>query len=171
MVMPRQKPDSGESTSPVSVRTASAADVPAIISLANAAFAIETFLEGARTDQERMAEMMQSGALLLAEDAQGTILASVYIELRGDRGYFGMLAVDPARQGSGLGRLMTAAAEDYCRQRGCKHMDLTVLTLRPELPGLYRKLGYAETRREPFLPPRKLKPGAECECIVMSKAL
>jgi ribosomal protein S18 acetylase RimI-like enzyme len=169
--MPRQKPDSGDSVSSISVRIASTTDVPAIISLANAAFAIETFLEGTRTDQERMAEMMQSGAFLVAEDTQGTILASVYIELRGDRGYFGMLAVDPAHQGSGLGRLMTAAAEDHCRQRGCKQMDLTVLTLRPELPGLYGKLGYVETRREPFLPPRKLKPGVECECIVMSKAL
>jgi ribosomal protein S18 acetylase RimI-like enzyme len=169
--MPRQKPDSRDSISSVSVRIASTADVPAIISLANEAFSIETFLEGARTDQERMAEMMQSGAFLVAEDGQGAILASVYIELRGARGYFGMLAVDPARQGMGLGRLLTAAAEDHCRQSGCKHMDLTVLTLRPELPGLYRKLGYVETRREPFLPPRKLKPGVECECIVMSKAL
>jgi len=171
MVMPCQKPDSGDSLAPISVRVASAVDVPAIISLANAAFAIETFLEGTRTDQERMAEMMQSGIFLVSEDGQRTILASVYVELRGERGYFGMLAVDPARQGSGLGRLMTAAAEDHCRQRGCQQMDLTVLTLRPELPGLYGKLGYVETRREPFLPPRKLKSGVECECIVMSKAL
>ena len=87
--MPRQKPDSGDSVSSISVRIASTTDVPAIISLANAAFAIETFLEGTRTDQERMAEMMQSGAFLVAEDTQGTILASVYIELRGDRGILG----------------------------------------------------------------------------------
>ena len=169
--MPCQKLDSRDPLSAISVRSASAVDVPGIISLANAAFSIETFLEGTRTDEDRMAEMMQSGTFLVAEDGRGTIVASIYIELRGDRGYFGMLAVDPARQGSGLGRLMTAAAEDYCRQRGCTQMDLTVLTLRRELPGLYGKLGYVEIRREAFLPPRKLKPGVECECIVMSKAL
>lgn len=169
MEMSCQKPDPGVLRS--SVRIANPADAPAIIALANTAFAIETFLEGTRTDQDRMAEMMQFGEFLVAEDDQGAIVASVYVQLRGDRGYFGMLAVDPARQGGGLGRLMTTAAEGHCRERGCKRMDLTVLTLRPELPGLYRKLGYEEIDREPFLPPRKLRPGVECECIVMSKAL
>jgi GNAT superfamily N-acetyltransferase len=153
------------------IRVAGAADVPGMIPVVNAAFAVETFLDGTRSDEERMAEMMRKGEFLLAEDEPGRVVACVYTELRGERGYFGMLAVDPAKQGAGLGRRMVEAAEDYCRVRGCKFMDITVLSLRPELPPFYRKLGYVEIGVEEFHPSVPLKDGIECHCIVMSKAL
>lgn len=137
----------------------------------NAAFAIETFLEGTRTDQSGLEEMMDKGQFLLACDSGGNVVASVYVEVRGSRGYFGMLAVDPAQQGRGLGRMMVKAAEEQCRQRGCELMDITVLSLRPELPPLYRKLGYVETGTEEFHPSRPLQAGLECHCITMSKKL
>jgi GNAT superfamily N-acetyltransferase len=136
----------------------------------NAAFAIEDFLEGTRTDEERMSELMKKGTFLVAADAE-RIVASVYTEMRGDRAYFGMLAVDPSQQGTGLGRMMVEAAEAHCRSLGAKVMDISVLTLRPELPPLYRKLGYVETGVEEFRPSRPLKAGVECKAIVMSKTL
>lgn len=154
----------------VRIRKAIASDVPGMISVVNAAFAIEEFLEGTRTDEERMSELMKKGTFLVTEDA-GRIVASVYTELRGDRAYFGMLAVDPSRQGTGLGRMMVEAAEDRCRSLGARVMDIAVLTLRPELPPLYRKLGYVETGMEEFRPSRPFKPGVECKAIVMSKTL
>jgi GNAT superfamily N-acetyltransferase len=140
-----------------------------MISVTNAAFAIESFLDGTRTDEERLIAMMQKGIFLVA-DHNGQVVASVYIEIRGLRGYFGMLAVDPAKQGTGLGRAMIEAAEDHCRREGCNAMDLTVLSLRPELPAFYRRFGYVETGTEKFHPSRPLKDGIECHCIVMSKA-
>lgn len=115
--------------------------------------------------------MMQKGGFLLADDDRGRLLACVYIERRGERGYFGMLAVDPSQQGRGLGRRMVEAAEDHCRREGCKFMDITVLNLRAELPPFYRKLGYAETGTEEFRTSRLLRDGVECHSIVMSKAL
>jgi len=153
------------------VRPATAVDTPQVIELVNAAFAVETFIDGTRTDGERLAEMMRGGHFLVADDGSGDIAATVYIELRGVRGYFGMLAVDPARQGGGYGRRMVEAAEDFCRIRGCEAMDITVLNLRPELPPFYRKLGYTETGTEEFRPSRPLKPGYECHAIIMSKPL
>lgn len=155
----------------ISIRKATPRDIPAMIPVVNAAFAVETFLDGTRTDEERMAEMMSKGEFLLAEREGGRVVACVYTELRGERGYFGMLAVDPAEQGTGLGRRMVKSAEDYCRERGCKAMDITVLNLRPELPPFYRKLGYIETGTEAFRPSRPLRDGVECHCIVMSKEL
>ncbi|MGB2605549.1 MAG: GNAT family N-acetyltransferase [Candidatus Sulfotelmatobacter sp.] len=140
-------------------------------SLINAAFAIETFLEGTRTDEADLAEKMTKGDLLLGYDESGQLLASVYVEIRGTRGYFGMLAVDSAHQAQGMGRSMVQAAEYYCRKQGCTAMDLTVLSLRSELPPIYRKLGYVETGTEEFHPSRPLKDGVECHCIVMSKEL
>jgi ribosomal protein S18 acetylase RimI-like enzyme len=150
---------------------AAAIDRPRLIRLINAAFSVETFLEGTRTDGRRLAAMMRKGRILMAEDGDGRLLASVYMERRGKRGYLGMLAVDPARQGNGLGRKMVEAAEERFRQHRCKAVDITVLSLRPELLPLYRRFGYVETGTEKFKPSRPLRPGVKCHCIVMSKPL
>src|SRR6185312_2560266 len=152
------------------IRVATAADMPTMIHIVNAAFTIEDFLEGTRTDEQRMTEMMKKGTFLVAETA-GDIVASVYCEMRGERAYFGMLAVDPLQQGTGLGRKMIDAAESFSRENGAKVIDIAVLNLRPELPPLYRKFGYIEMGTEEFKPSRPLKPGVECHAIIMSKQL
>ena len=153
------------------IRAAQATDIASIVSITNAAFAVETFLDGTRTDEAGVAGMMQKGCFLVADDSAGRMVASVYIERLGTRGYFGMLAVDPLQQRRGLGRLMVEAAEENCRKQGCTAIDITVLTLRPELPPYYRKLGYVESGAEEFRPSRPLRPGVKCHCIVMSKPL
>ena len=153
------------------VRVASDADAETIASITNAAFAIETFLEGMCTDAARVADMMRLGGFLLGIDRNERLVASVYVETRGARGYFGMLAVDPMYQGKGFGARMVRAAEDHCRGRGCKAMDITVLSLRPELLPFYHRLGYEESRQGDFHPSRPLKSDASCYSILMSKNL
>jgi predicted N-acetyltransferase YhbS len=150
---------------------ATEADRSSLIPLINSAFAIETFLEGTRTDDQRLAAAMREGDILVAEDAGGQLLGSVYVEVRGTRGYLGMLAVDPAHQGTGLGLRIVASAEQHLRLLGCQAVDITVLSLRPELPPIYRRFGYAETGVENFSPSRAVTSGAECHFIVMSKEL
>lgn len=153
------------------VRTASASDCEALSSLINSAFSIEKFLDGTRTDQQQLKQMMEKGEFLLACDSSGQLLATVYVEVRGARGYFGMLSVRPEHQGNGLGTKMVHVAEEYCRGKGCTAMDLFVLSLRPELPPIYRKLGYVETGTEAFHPQRAFVGATDCHCIVMSKNL
>ena len=161
-----------ENNAGITLRKASASDCAAMVSLINSAFAIEKFLDGERTNEGELKQRMQKGEFLLAYNEAGRLVASVYVEVRGARGYFGMLAVDPSQQRSGLGRKMVEASEEYCRSKGCSAMDLTVLSLRTELPPLYRKLGYTESGVEEFRPGRPFKRGvAECHCIVMSKVL
>jgi ribosomal protein S18 acetylase RimI-like enzyme len=169
--MTRNKTLSSERDSPVRVRLACHADTSNLIPLINSAFSIEAFLEGTRTDEERLAAMMHKGEVLAAEDGDGRLLGCVYTEVRGARGYLGMLAVDPAHQCKGLASRIVAAAEEHLRRRGCEAVDITVLSLRPELPPIYRRYGYIETGTEEFSPSRALKSGAECHCIVMSKQL
>jgi len=152
-------------------RVAEDSDRARLIAMINAAFAIKTFLDYERTDDGRLADMTKKGAILLAEDASGELLGSVYVEQRGKRGYLGMLAVEPSHQHSGLGRRLTKAAEDRLRALGCEAVDITVLSLRPELPPIYRRFGYVETGTEPFVPSRALKEGLACHGIVMSKRL
>lgn len=152
------------------VRGATSAEILAIVRIVNAAYSVEDFVEGERTTPSAIAEMMEKGEFLVAE-VSGEIRGSVYVEVRGARGYLGMLAVDPRKQGNGIGRNLVEAAEQHCRERGCEWMDIVVLSLRPELPPYYRKLGYEEVRREPFKLSRPLKPGYECHGIIMSKRL
>jgi ribosomal protein S18 acetylase RimI-like enzyme len=138
----------------------------------NAAFTVETFLEGTRTDLERLSAYFLKGELLLAEDASGQLIGSIYTELRLPRGYLGILAIDPAHQRSGHGSTLMAAGEAHLRGKGCVAVDISVIEWRTELPPIYRKLGYIETAIEDFQPSQKLKPGVPpCRIIVMSKPL
>jgi len=43
---------------------------------------------------------------------------------------------------------MMGEAEDFGRRAGCKFADLRVVSLRPELPQIYSKLGYVESGTE-----------------------
>lgn len=152
-------------------RLAAAGDAQSLIAMINAAFSIEDFLEGTRTDEERLAAMMAKGSILMAEDDAGKLLGSVYFELRGLRGYLGMLAVDPARQGQGIARRLIEKAEEHLREAGCNEVEIIVLNMRPELLPIYRRMGFIETGTMDFAPSRKLKPGVLVHGIVMVKKL
>jgi predicted N-acetyltransferase YhbS len=153
------------------IRTANAADIPEMVRVINAAFAIETFLEGQRADAARLAEMMQTGLFFLALDASAEICASIFVELRDDRCLLAMLAVHPKKQGTALARGIVAAAEAYCREHGCKFADITVLSQRSELPPVYRRFGYVQTAVKEFESAQALKAGVECHTLLLTKAL
>ena len=93
----------------------------------------------------------------------------MYVELQGERAYFGLLAVDPARQHRGLGRRLIDEAENHARADGCHAMDLRIVNLREELPPFYRRLGYVETGTAPF--PEGIKSKLPCHFVVMCKPL
>jgi len=150
------------------VRIAVAADAEAVTALINAAFVVEKFfIDGDRVNLEMVRGFLARGEFLIADDAAG-VAGCVYAEVRGDRGYLGLLSVDPARQKNGLGRLLVEAAEEHCRARGCVAMDLRVVNLREELPAFYRRLGYSENGTEEFPPGEVTK--LPCHFIRMTKA-
>lgn len=132
------------------MRAAEPADASAIARLVNAAFRPERFFTDAdRTDPDKVGALLRKGKfLLLVED--GMLAGCVYVELHGERGYFGLLAVDPQRQRSGIGARLIAAAEQHCRSGGCRFMDLTFVNVRQELPAYYQQFGYVETGTLPF---------------------
>jgi GNAT superfamily N-acetyltransferase len=153
----------------IQVRCGQLTDADAISRLINDAFRSERFfIDEDRIDVEGVRKLMFRGKFLLAEEAGG-LLGCVYIEIRDVRGYFGLLAVIPGRQGSGVGSRMIALAEEECRAAGCSFMDLTIVNLRKELPGYYRKLGYAESGAEPFAAAERAK--MPCHLVRMSKRL
>ena len=112
--------------------------------------------------------LLQRGRFLVLAD-DGALRGCVYVEISGDRGYFGMLSVDPSRQRLGLGRRLVEASEQFCRDAGCTSMELHVVSLRAELPPFYRKLGYEETGTQEFSPTEEWT--QPCHFIVMMKRL
>ncbi|HXW99691.1 MAG TPA: GNAT family N-acetyltransferase [Candidatus Acidoferrales bacterium] len=151
-------------------RVAEVKDAPAIIAVINAAFRrAESFLiDRDRVDLEMVRSLLERGKFLVAEDG-GVLAGCVYIELRGDRAYLGLLSVDPDRQKAGLGSQLMNAAENYCARAGCRFMDLRIVNVRRELPAFYRHRGYVETGTAPFTP--GLNPKVPCHFVEMSKPL
>jgi ribosomal protein S18 acetylase RimI-like enzyme len=153
----------------ISIRTAIESDVDAITQLVNTAFLVEQFfIERDRTDPATILSLMQKGKFLLAEDAS-KLAGCVYVELRGERGYFGMLSIDPSRQGMGLGRQLVDAAEKYFRDAGCKFCDLKIVNVRTELHTMYRRWGYVDTGTDIYDDPTPTK--IPVHFINMSKPL
>jgi GNAT superfamily N-acetyltransferase len=152
-----------------SIRLALPNDVPELARLINAAFVVEQpFIEGDRIDPDGVRAYMEKGKFLLAEDSAG-LAGCVYVELRGERGYLGLLGVDLPRQGTGLGRKLMDAAEDYFRAAGCRGIDLRIISPRAPLPAFYNHLGYTQTGTAPFAPDIPVK--VPCHYILMSKSL
>jgi len=151
------------------VRLASDDDATALAALISLAYRVEDFFKiGDRADPENVRTRMRAGAFLVLED-DSQLLGSVYVKVTGLTGYFGMLSIDPSRQGQGLGARLIAAAEEYCAAAGCREMELEVVNLRTELPPFYRKFGYVESGTRPFTDTDRAK--LPCHFIVMSKPL
>ena len=154
-------------------RVAVPQDVPELVRVINLAYRVEDFfVNGDRTNDADVRDRMAkpNAAFLVLESAEpGRLAAAVYTEIRGERGYFGMLAVDPAAQKSGLGRALIGTVEDRCRAAGCVVLDIEIVNLREELPPFYRRFGFAPTGETPFTDPHKLKRPAHL--VVMTKTL
>jgi GNAT superfamily N-acetyltransferase len=165
------------------IRRATESEVEALTRLINRAFEVERFfIYGDRIDAAGTLQYFGKGTFLVEDGEESpaacadtpsacadTPSACVYVELRGERAYFGLLSIDPARQRSGLGKTMIAAAEDFGRAAGCRFMDINVVNLREELPPYYRSLGYSESGKSPF--PAGAPTKLPCHFIHMSKAL
>ena len=66
---------------------------------------------------------------------------------RGDHWHLENVAVDPAKQGTGLGRALVTHAEAVARAAGARAVELYTNAKMTENQGLYPRLGYRETGR------------------------
>ena len=152
------------------IRVATPADAAQITSVINSAFRIaeEFFIDGNRITQTEVEKLLGKGAFLVAGSGD-QLDGCVYVEMRGERSYLGLLSVDPERQQGGLGSLLMNEAESYCREHGSRFMDIVIVSLREELPAFYRKRGYVENGTSPFPPDVETK--IPCHFINMAKPL
>jgi len=152
------------------IRLAVPADAGRITAVINAAFRIAEgfFIDGNRITQSEVEESLKKGAFIVAE-AGDKLSGCVYVELRGERSYLGLLSVDPSSQQGGLGSLLLSEAEKYCRERSSHAMDILIVSLREDLPAFYQKRGYVQNGTSPFPPDVETK--IPCHFINMSKPL
>ncbi|WP_446664772.1 GNAT family N-acetyltransferase [Flexivirga sp. B27] len=148
-------------------REAIAADVPAIVTLVESAYRGDTsragwtteadLLHGRRTDEGLVSEILDApnSVLVVAVGAghpADHIVACCQLEKRADRAYFGLFAVSPSAQGSGIGKQLIAYAEAYAAQQwSSTRMEMTVIRQRADLIAFYERRGYRDTGiRSPF---------------------
>src|SRR5260370_35485913 len=111
-----------------------AGDTEALVRLINEAFAGEKIvIEGERIDSEKVRALFETGNFLLLYEAE-QLVACVYVEVKGKRGYLGLLGVRPDRQKSGFGRRLTTAAEDYFRKAGWEAWNLRTVCVASSFP-------------------------------------
>jgi ribosomal protein S18 acetylase RimI-like enzyme len=138
-------------------RTATAADVPALVALIESAYRGDSsragwtteadIIQGQRTDAEGVAAVVnEPDSRMVAVDQDGELVACCQLERRDDHAYFGMFAVRPAHQGGGFGKLIIAEAERFAREEwGVGEMRMTVLSVREDLIAWYERRGYRRT--------------------------
>ena len=138
-------------------------DLPTLQALVERAYRGETaragwsheadLLTGQRTSVEELRSFLDAGEYLLVWRDGGTIRACVrLLRLSDELVYLGMLTVDPALQGEGLGKRLLAAAELYAKEElGAARMEMQVFSRRRELLSFYERRGYRPTgERRPF---------------------
>lgn len=145
-------------------------DVVALTTLINAAFrkAESFFIDGDRIDCEAVRSLMAKGKFVVA-DEDGIFAGCVYVELRGERAYLGLLSVDTSLQRAGIGSALVKEAEEICTNAGCRYMDLRTVNLRTDNRTFYSRRGYVEIGTEPF--PGELNPKLPCHFVNMTKRL
>ena len=92
------------------------------------------------------AEKVAQGQVSVAEDA-GAVVGLIVLIPEPDHLLVENVAVDPARQGEGIGRALLAFAEEVAREAGTPTLRLYTHVLMTENRALYARLGYEETHR------------------------
>jgi GNAT superfamily N-acetyltransferase len=170
-------------------RLAIAADAPALVDLIRAAYrgpasyerwtSEEHLVRGTRTDERAVLAAIEpagSTMLVVEDDGDGKLVACCRIADRGNGlAYFGLVAVDPARQGGGTGRRLLQWAELAAAELfGARTLELEVLAQQQELRSWYERLGYrptGETRPFPADPVFAVPMRDDLYLVVLTKRL
>jgi ribosomal protein S18 acetylase RimI-like enzyme len=144
------------------ISVANTGDALAITKLLNSAYRGEASQQGWTTEAHLIAGDVRTNAkeveaLMLQENSVflkfvvGEILGCINLQKHNEKIYLGMLSVAPNQQGTGIGKKLLQAADEYAKHFGCKSIYMTVVSVRTELIDWYKRHGFADTgTRTPF---------------------
>ncbi|MGG9998601.1 GNAT family acetyltransferase [Pseudovibrio ascidiaceicola] len=118
-------------------------DQDAVIALWKAAGVFREWNDPVR-DIEKALEGEHS--TILIGELDGIVVASIMCGEDGHRGWFYYVSTHPNHQGKGLGKAITAAAEDWLRARGIWKVNLLVRGDNAQAVSFYEGQGYMDTR-------------------------
>ncbi len=166
----------------LSVRFANADDIPALDALINGAYRGERARRGwtneadllagygNRIDEAELRETLAdpTARMLVTADRDELVGCILVRDLGARLAYFGLLAIAPERQATGLAKRLLAAAETCGRDVfACDRVEGTVVHTRAELIAYYERRGFARSgERRPF--PIDVTPPLELVVIVKS---
>lgn len=130
------------------IRLARPEEAPRLAAIVEAAYAPWLPIIGRRPfpmQDDYVARIAAAQAWVL--DAGGTIVGLVVIEHETDHLMLDNIAIDPAWQGRGDGRLLLDFVEAEARRRGLAEVRLYTNVLMAPNIALYARRGYAETER------------------------
>ena len=136
--------------SPVLIRAATEADIPAIAEITHQAFllyaaqiGIPSAISALKEKEADVAAALREKYVLVAESADGEILGSVrYEDLGGGIGYLSRFGVSPAAQHSGVGKCLIDAVAEGCRALGLSAIALHTGAKVSHLVQFYYRSGY-----------------------------
>ncbi len=138
--------------SPFTLRKASLEDADAIAALTDAAYSKYIPRLGRKpqpmtADYRQMLAEHPTWVLCLGNEIAGVLI----LEYEPEALFIYSVAVSPEYQKQGLGRRLLAFTEEQAREKGYRRIRLYTNEHMVENIALYLKLGYQETRREPYL--------------------
>ncbi len=153
----------------IRLRAATAADIPIIVALIQAAFkeydgVIDPPSGAHKENVERIREKLNTEHAVLALLGD-QIVACVFYRDQGDYMYFGRLAVLPAYRGRGIAGMLIGHVEARACDLGLPSVQLAVRLALPHLRARYERLGYR------VIEERRHAGYAEPTYVVMEKLL
>jgi len=157
-------------------------DIPEICKIVNLAYRGEEAKKGwtyesdliegdKRTSEDDLLKLLskKGSIILVAKNDDQNIVVSVFLEVKEDNLYLGMLSVKPDLQGSGIGKLLVLEGIAFGNNLRLNNLQIQVVHLRHELIGWYEKLGfYATGKIYPFEVPSEFgKPRVPIHFIEM----
>ena len=132
----------------VRLRPATAADINVLVPLINAAYGKSEANVFARSDRADRGNVARAIDGIVVAELDCAIVGSVQVEVDAEEAHFGLLAVDIAVQGRGVGSQLIAHAEQMARAAGLAVMKIETVK-EAGLRTFYEAHGYRAVRETP----------------------